>query len=228
MALINCKECGKELSDTAEFCPHCGYKYINNAEHVSEPIMSQQEQSNIVYPEQVKVHQIIQPIVQEQPATEIQSKPVVNSNNNKSLIDKVTKNKTLLFSGIIVVIALVVGIIIAKSLFNIKQEQNKAIKVDISMTSYYGTIENILNEFGLDFNLVTAGANCMTGVKKSEFTTVKYGILHTEFSYCKLNESVSFRIYNSSDDQPLREPNPGEIPTFDRYGRKTSYNDNKL
>ena len=26
MALINCKECGKEISDTVNKCPHCGYK----------------------------------------------------------------------------------------------------------------------------------------------------------------------------------------------------------
>ena len=26
MALIRCKECGKEISGTAESCPHCGYK----------------------------------------------------------------------------------------------------------------------------------------------------------------------------------------------------------
>ena len=26
MALINCKECGKEISDKATSCPHCGYK----------------------------------------------------------------------------------------------------------------------------------------------------------------------------------------------------------
>ncbi len=25
MALINCPECGKEISDTARACPHCGY-----------------------------------------------------------------------------------------------------------------------------------------------------------------------------------------------------------
>lgn len=25
MALIKCKECGKEMSDKAEVCPHCGY-----------------------------------------------------------------------------------------------------------------------------------------------------------------------------------------------------------
>ena len=26
MALIKCKECKKEISDTAKQCPHCGYK----------------------------------------------------------------------------------------------------------------------------------------------------------------------------------------------------------
>jgi hypothetical protein len=25
MALINCKECGKEISDTARSCPYCGF-----------------------------------------------------------------------------------------------------------------------------------------------------------------------------------------------------------
>ena len=27
MAIINCVECGKEISDTAKKCPHCGYNY---------------------------------------------------------------------------------------------------------------------------------------------------------------------------------------------------------
>ena len=30
MALILCKECGKEISDTAKFCPHCGYRKLQN------------------------------------------------------------------------------------------------------------------------------------------------------------------------------------------------------
>ena len=27
MALIKCPECNKEVSDTAETCPHCGYRF---------------------------------------------------------------------------------------------------------------------------------------------------------------------------------------------------------
>lgn len=29
MALINCEECGREISDKAKSCPHCGYKKRN-------------------------------------------------------------------------------------------------------------------------------------------------------------------------------------------------------
>jgi len=31
MALINCKECGKQVSDKAVNCPHCGYE-MNKSE----------------------------------------------------------------------------------------------------------------------------------------------------------------------------------------------------
>lgn len=30
MALIKCAECGKEMSDSAKMCPHCGFKKENN------------------------------------------------------------------------------------------------------------------------------------------------------------------------------------------------------
>ena len=30
MALINCKECGKEISDTATVCPHCGAPVVKD------------------------------------------------------------------------------------------------------------------------------------------------------------------------------------------------------
>ena len=35
MALINCPECGKEISDTVKTCPNCGYKLrrINRNNH---------------------------------------------------------------------------------------------------------------------------------------------------------------------------------------------------
>ena len=35
MALIKCKECGKQISDTATSCPHCGAKNKNNNEKAS-------------------------------------------------------------------------------------------------------------------------------------------------------------------------------------------------
>ena len=152
----------------------------------------------------------------------------VESTNRQVELKNFMKNKPTTVSIIIVVIALVIGIVVATSIFNNAQESKKPIRVDISMTEWYGYVDYILEEFDLDFYLVTAGANCYTGVKKSEFHTEKYGILHTEFSYCKSNKRQVFRIYNDENDQPLREPKPGELPTFDRYGEKTSSGRNSL
>ena len=39
MALIKCKECGKEISSNATACPNCGYKHINNQEKASFGIL---------------------------------------------------------------------------------------------------------------------------------------------------------------------------------------------
>jgi len=36
MALIKCHECGKDVSTSAEACPHCGYPFKKNT--VSKPI----------------------------------------------------------------------------------------------------------------------------------------------------------------------------------------------
>lgn len=93
-------------------------------------------------------------------------------------------------------------------------------KIDITMTSYNGNIEYILYDLGLDFDLVTMGANCYTGVQKNTFKTEKYGVLHTEFRYCASSESQILRVYNDESDQKLREPREGEIHEYDYYGKR--------
>ena len=102
------------------------------------------------------------------------------------------------------------------------KNDKKAIKVDIAMNSWYGSIETILDDFDIDFYAVTGGANCYSGVKTNKFETEKYGILYTEFSYCKSTSTQRFRIYNLESDQPLREPKAGELPTYSSYGTKTT------
>lgn len=145
------------------------------------------------------------------------------------------KNKKKIFIIVSIVIAIIIFITIILTINHnkqIKAEQerynNLPIKVDISMTSYYGTIEYILYELDLDFDLVTMGANCFSGVQRNEFKTDKYGILYTEFRYCKSNKTTVFRVYNDEKDQELREPKPGELTEFDEYGLKIDSNDNSL
>lgn len=36
MALINCPECNKEISDKVKACPHCGYPFIENTESATK------------------------------------------------------------------------------------------------------------------------------------------------------------------------------------------------
>ena len=38
MGLINCPECGKEVSDQAQSCPHCGYPLEKNEENVQRGV----------------------------------------------------------------------------------------------------------------------------------------------------------------------------------------------
>lgn len=150
------------------------------------------------------------------------------SEKNKKNILK--NKKFLVIIGIAVLIAaLSITIIVQRKKEAAEQERynNLPIKVDISMTSYYGDIEYILYELDLDFDLVTMGANCFTGVQKGEFRTEKYGILHTEFRYCKSNNTKTLRVYNDTKDQELRDPKPGELAEFDKYGEKITDNNTK-
>lgn len=167
------------------------------------------------------------------------------NNTKKGLKEKIIQNKKIIIiSSIILVVVLIVTFVVIGT-NNKKEADQKAaaeeakrreeerynnlpIKVDISMTSYYGSIDYILYELDLDFDLVTMGANCYTGVQKNEFETEKYGLLHTEFRYCKSNRTTVFRVYNSTNDQELREPKEGELAQFDEYGNKIKGSSNSI
>ena len=45
MALIKCPECGKEISDKASACIHCGYPLMNMQQKASETIPTQSTSS---------------------------------------------------------------------------------------------------------------------------------------------------------------------------------------
>lgn len=41
MALIKCPECGKEISDQADFCPNCGYGFEGKKEKKLTQVMAE-------------------------------------------------------------------------------------------------------------------------------------------------------------------------------------------
>ena len=48
MALISCPECHKEISDSAEFCPHCGYKFITKEKKTESESFLGKDDSNVL------------------------------------------------------------------------------------------------------------------------------------------------------------------------------------
>ena len=217
MALIKCPDCGKEISDKAKNCIHCGCPI----EESKEPELPKSEEEKEEKPEKPVVEESDTNKTPEETKnndTPEETKEVESKTNTEYVnIPVVNKkvDKKILISLSVIIIAIFLITVATKN-------GSKAIKVDISMNSWYGSIDDILDNFGIDFYAVTGGANCYSGVKTNKFETEKYGTLYTEFSYCKTTNTQRFRIYNIESDQPLREPKAGELPTYNSYGEKTT------
>lgn len=139
----------------------------------------------------------------------------VKIKEKEEIKEKKNGKKKILF--IVIPIALVITIITIIIII-ISSISSSVPEIDITMNSWYGNVETILEDLDLDFYAVTSGANCYSGMKKNEFNTEKYGILYTEFTYCKSNDMQRLRVYNDSRDQKLRKPRKNEIYTYDSYG----------
>ncbi|MBQ0009227.1 MAG: zinc ribbon domain-containing protein [Firmicutes bacterium] len=48
MALVKCPECKKEISDSADSCPHCGYKLKNTKKESSSNFNFTKDDSNVL------------------------------------------------------------------------------------------------------------------------------------------------------------------------------------
>ena len=48
MALVKCPECKKEISDSADSCPHCGYKLKNTKKDSSSDFNFTKDDSNVL------------------------------------------------------------------------------------------------------------------------------------------------------------------------------------
>ena len=204
-----CLKCGFELDNEQEFCPECGTKRgeINNKKcHKCGAVLEEDKKFCSKCGEKVKLD-----------ITETIKKIDVSEIKNKKNL------QTFIIIGAIILFLLVCFFIKKNNDYN-----KLPIKVDYTMTSFDGYIDDILDELGLDFDLVTMGGNCYTGVQSATFETEKFGILHTEYRYCKSNETLSFRVYNTEKDQKLRDPKPGELAVFDKYGKRLSSSNSKI
>lgn len=132
----------------------------------------------------------------------------------KSDDKKITISKNLIIGICGAIVAVIVVVLICMRV----EYESRPPEVDIRMSDPDGYISDILEDFDLDFDEVTAGANCFTGVQEHEYDTDDYGVLHVDFSYCASSETESLHIYNDEDDQPLREAKDGEIPTYTSSG----------
>ncbi len=202
-----CLNCGKSVNDDDDevveevsndmnkvFCAGCGAK-INKTEKFCPSCGTPVGQAIVQTPVQQPVQQ-----------------PVTNKKNNTPLII------ALCCIGVFFIIAFIVLVLIISAVKSDEEYSSLPPRVEYALTGEYAVVDYILEELDLDFDQVTAGANCYSGVQNRTFNTVKYGVLHTEFSYCKSNGTQSLRIYNSEVDQKLRDPNPGELPEIDSYG----------
>lgn len=117
-------------------------------------------------------------------------------------------------------IGIVVGVILFAMLMIYFASDSKAIKVDYRMDEPDGTIEFILADLGIEFDDVASGVNCLSGMSEKTFNTEKYGVLHTEFTYCNYTNTVHFRIYNLESEQSLRNPTKSEKLEYDSFGMR--------
>ena len=206
-----CIGCGEMIGFNQKFCPKCG--------------KNQEEKTGTFCPE---CGAELSPDIKfcDKCGHKMINEEVNNSNTTQQPKKSHTLAIVLSIIGGILLLLLIIGVAVGISVSNkvkaVEEYKNTPVKVDISMSNYYGNIDYILEDFGLDFDLVTKGGNCYSGVQTGTFETEKYGVLHTEYSYCKSNQTLTFRLYNLEKDQKLREPDSGEVPTYDEYGKRTS------
>lgn len=210
-----CIKCGKTIDSDLKFCPECGANQEEKDDKPKCPECGASIKEDTKFCDKCG-HKLIE---DEEPTVVVQHvTPPKKKNHTVAIVLSIVGGFLLL----LLIIGIAIGVSISNKIKAEEEYKNTPVKVDISMSNYYGNIDYILEDFGLDFDLVTKGGNCYSGVQTGTFDTEKYGILHTEYSYCKSNQTLTFRLFNLESDQKLREPENGELPTYDKYGKRTS------
>lgn len=109
MALINCPECGKEVSNAAESCPHCGYPIKNYIQEAQQKRIEFERKQKQIKQEKTDKKSISN---KQNNSNDLCSKPKYNVDENRA--KKIDKIGNVLFG-----IAIVAGSICAICMFGV-------------------------------------------------------------------------------------------------------------
>ena len=108
MALINCPECGKEVSNVAESCPHCGYpikRHIEKQNSYEDKPKQTKQGAKKILDQQAKI---------ENDFNDSESEKEKTAEEHKKLNDVINKEKKAIR---IYILLIIINIIIVLSLF---------------------------------------------------------------------------------------------------------------
>lgn len=198
MALIYCRECGKQISDKAAVCPHCGYSYAPQPAqqmiNTDAPMFNTGAENNVQKTKNIKkktfrmtvdtiVHSILSVLFIVLIYTETIFRYTLVSTSDYEDFDKYVLsgnfNKLLTFGAddaYIILQVFVIAIVVLMVVFNLIKSVNEKTRA----SSAFGIINLILSVvLGVSFPLISF-------LSSEDFTTISYslgaGVGFTNFS----------------------------------------------
>lgn len=106
MALVQCKYCGKDVSDKAKSCPHCGESLVETVSEVEETVTTPTicEECNTIVPEGAEVCPNCGCPITEKDTKEVAQKVEVTAVNLQ--VKKSTKKRAIIALAIVAVLAI--------------------------------------------------------------------------------------------------------------------------
>ena len=187
---VFCTKCGEKVSGDEKFCPACGTPV--KKDNVC-PSCGNEIEKGTKFCDKCGAS-LTDEVKKEQP------KPVKKKHTLAIVLS--------IIGGVLLLGLIGVGAFILSIKHEVDEEtryNNLPVKVDISMSNYYGSIEYILEDFDLDFDLVTKGGNCYSGVQEATFETENIISLQLPGESAKFNELWFFNYFKKETQKLIQE-----------------------